>query len=501
MERKTFVTTMPNKTGAFLVAAKIIAKHDGNIVRVSYNKAVDLNTLFIDVVADTASLDLIGQELDSIGYLNRQHLEINVITVEITIPDEPAALIPVLKILDRYDVNISYMNSVQNNTDFQKFVMGLLIENPKVIELLLDEISELYPVKIIGGEDARNHYDNSIFYIRLANEVKTILNLSQEQTMEFISEANRVLQMLQNAQESPEKVFTAIREFVSFMNDHRNDHFTVKIDKMILSAAVTLYIIQPVCGSNTYLFQTEQDLVLVDCGYALYRDEMDGIFRRLIPDWDKRPKRIYITHADVDHCGLLSSLSRTTLYLNEKSADSLRRQRMGILDYREMKEYGFGYSKLSRIISNYSPPSLDHAVIFDQNTPKEHEQLLKIGEFNLADMVFDIYEGSGGHLEGEMIYLARDGGLMLTGDILVNIDSFSDEMKYFNAIAPYLMRSVNVDSRKASQTRREILHLIRETEKKTGRPCLIGGGHGAPSVYKNNQLVMETDNFLTKIMI
>ncbi|MEA4890423.1 MAG: MBL fold metallo-hydrolase [Clostridiaceae bacterium] len=488
MERKTFVTTMPNKTGAFLVAAKIIAKHDGNIVRVSYNKAVDLNTLFIDVVADQASLGMIGEELDSIGYLNRQHLEINVIMVEITIPDEPAALIPVLKILDRYDVNISYMNSIQNKTDYQKFVMGLLIENPKVIELLLDEIKELYPIKIIGGEDAGNHYDNSIFYIRLANEVKTILGLSQDQTMEFISEANRVLQMLQNAHESPEKVFAAIREFVSFMNDHRGDRFTVRIDKIILSSMVTLYAIQPVCGSNTYLFQTNQDLVLVDCGYALYRDEMDGIFRKIIPDWDQRPKRIYITHADVDHCGLLSTISHATLYLNEKSADSLKRQRMGILDYREMKEYGFGYSKLSRIISNYSPPSLDHAVIFDQDTPKEHDQLLKIGELSLADLVFDIYEGSGGHLEGEMIYLARDGSLMLTGDILVNIESFSDEMKYFNAIAPYLMRSVNVDSGKANRTRQEVQSLIQETEKRTGRPCMIGGGHGALSVFKDKRL-------------
>ena len=39
--KKTYVTKMPDKAGAFLVAGKIIAEHGGNIVRVNYNKAVD----------------------------------------------------------------------------------------------------------------------------------------------------------------------------------------------------------------------------------------------------------------------------------------------------------------------------------------------------------------------------------------------------------------------------------------------------------------------------
>ncbi|MGE4485757.1 MAG: MBL fold metallo-hydrolase, partial [Oscillospiraceae bacterium] len=83
MKRKTFVTTMPDKTGAFLVAAKIIYKYNGNIVRVSYNKAVDLKTLFIDAVAEEESLLKISDELDGIGYLEEKIPEISVITVEI----------------------------------------------------------------------------------------------------------------------------------------------------------------------------------------------------------------------------------------------------------------------------------------------------------------------------------------------------------------------------------------------------------------------------------
>lgn len=49
--RKTYVTKMPDKAGAFLLSSKIIAAAGGNIVRVNYNKAVDLHTLFIEVSA------------------------------------------------------------------------------------------------------------------------------------------------------------------------------------------------------------------------------------------------------------------------------------------------------------------------------------------------------------------------------------------------------------------------------------------------------------------
>ena len=494
MKRKTFVTTMPNKAGAFLVAANIISKYGGNIVRVSYNKAVDLNTLFIDAVADEDSLLKIGEELDKIGYLNKKISEINVIMVSIRIPDKPGALIPVLKILSSYDVNISYINSVQNKTDYQDFVMGLLIENPSEIELLLEKIKEIYPVNVIGYDDTKNNFDNSIFYIRLANEVKKNLNLSQGKTIEFISEANRVLQMLQSTNENPTKVFEAIREFVDFMNEHRGGNFKAKIDKIKISDKVMLYAVSPVCGSNTYILKSSDKLIIIDTGYALYKNEMDEIFHGLFPNWDDITKTIYITHADVDHCGLLSEIKNSVIYLNEKSADSLKRQLNGILDYRETKEFGFGYSKLSRIISDYTPPSLENAVIFDKDTPKEHEKLLKIGEIKIADVTLDILEGSGGHLGGEMVYVSRESGIIFTGDILVNIGGFSEDVKYFNSIAPYLMKSVNVDSAKATKTRNEIIGLINEIQSKNNKSCVICGGHGPISILKNNKLEIPPKN-------
>lgn len=56
MHRKSFVTIMPDKSCTFLLATRIIAGHGGNIVWVSYNKAVDLHMLFIDVQAPADKL-------------------------------------------------------------------------------------------------------------------------------------------------------------------------------------------------------------------------------------------------------------------------------------------------------------------------------------------------------------------------------------------------------------------------------------------------------------
>ena len=67
--KKTYVTKMPDKAGAFLVAGKIIASHGGNIVRVNYNKAVDLHTLFIEVAASEEEHSKIQAELTECGYL------------------------------------------------------------------------------------------------------------------------------------------------------------------------------------------------------------------------------------------------------------------------------------------------------------------------------------------------------------------------------------------------------------------------------------------------
>lgn len=55
--KKTYITTMPDHIGAFLNASECFASLGVNITRVSYNKAVDSHTLFIDAEGDRTRLE------------------------------------------------------------------------------------------------------------------------------------------------------------------------------------------------------------------------------------------------------------------------------------------------------------------------------------------------------------------------------------------------------------------------------------------------------------
>jgi glyoxylase-like metal-dependent hydrolase (beta-lactamase superfamily II) len=460
--QKSFVTSMPDKAGAFLRASEIIAEYQGNMVRASYNKAVDLHMLFIDVEASPDNLQKIEKALCCIGYINKKIGQARVMEVTIKIPDQPGCIIPVLKILDRYDINISYINSNATGGSYQNFKLGLFIENPSIIKTLLDEISEVYQIDIIDCDSSEENLDNTVFYIQLANQMQKLFDLSEEKTMQFISESNRILQELQTDGEDARKVFDYIRRFANFVSANRGDQFKVDIQKLQLSDTVTLYSIQPYCGSNTYVFDTPSGLVLIDSGYAIYANEMLKVLNHLFPDWETRSKRIYITHADVDHCGLLSKFKDAEIFVNQKSAASLLRQAQGLPDYRENTPLRFGYSKISRIISGYVPPDANKLKILDIGTPDSHDALIQIGSLNIEDLEFLIFEGSGGHLFGEMVYACKKAGVVFTGDILVNVNGFSRERSEFNSLAPYLMKSVNIDSKKATEMRKQITALIED---------------------------------------
>ena len=67
--KKTYVTSMPDHIGAFLKASKCFSALGINITRVSYNKAVDSHTLFIDTEGTAEQLKTADTELGKGGHL------------------------------------------------------------------------------------------------------------------------------------------------------------------------------------------------------------------------------------------------------------------------------------------------------------------------------------------------------------------------------------------------------------------------------------------------
>ena len=78
------------------------------------------------------------------------------------------------------------------------------------------------------------------------------------------------------------------------------------------------------------------------------------LFKTLLPDFDKIKKRIYITHADVDHCGLLPLFDE--IYASSKSKKCLELEYNGKDGYREQNPLHKPYINICKALTCYQPP-------------------------------------------------------------------------------------------------------------------------------------------------
>lgn len=470
--KKTYITTMPDKAGAFLKASTVIAANGGNIVRANYNKAVDLHTLFIDVEAEKAQLHQITEQLREIGYLaDEKKIAQQVMLIELRLLDVPGALTPALEVINRHKTNISYMNAQANGTAYQYFKMGLYIEQPTEVKSLLDELSGICDVKILEYSVTEKILDSAVFYIGFANEMRALLGLDQKQTSRFIIESNRIMQLLEEKNEAPFKTFEYIRAFARFIVDHKGENFKPIISQRKLTERVMGYIIEPPCGSNTYVLDDGEELLVIDGGFQCFRQEMMALLENLIPDFLTRKKTMALTHADIDHTGIEALFD--TVLVSATCYRNFLLEHEGRDDFREQNPLHAPYCRLSKIISGYTPPDPGKLKILGRKT--DDKTLSPIGELDFGDLHFQLFEGNGGHVRGETVYFDPEKKVMFTGDNLVNIKGFSKDQMTFNKLAPYLMTSVNVDSKEAT--------VCRKLLQKWAKGVFVCPGHGMWEQY------------------
>ena len=131
---------MPNHIGAFLKASKCFSQLGINITRVSYNKAVDSHTLFIDSEGTEEQLKKADAELNKIGYLQTGTNKTSIVLIEFCLPDVPGSVTNVLELINEFNFNISYISSQENGTDYQYFKMCLYVEDQEQISEFMTEV-------------------------------------------------------------------------------------------------------------------------------------------------------------------------------------------------------------------------------------------------------------------------------------------------------------------------------------------------------------------------
>ncbi len=470
---RTFTTKMPDKPGAFMLACKVIMNNNGNIVRVSYNRGVNL---FIEVLATREELNKIDRELSEISYVDYMPKEPTVLVISVRIVDEPGALFPVLEVIDKYDVNISYLNSLAENKGYQNFNIGMEVENPEVSKKILDEVARIYPLDIVSYNGNDPELDNTVEYIRVANNIQKLFSLPESKLTELILESKSVSDILCEKGYQPIAVFKSFIELANFIAFHKDLNFKPRITDIQLTEDTELHVIEPPCGSNTYVLRNNDELLFIDTGLGIYSDEMITELREMFPCFFSMEKTVIATHADVDHSGLLSVIENAKIYISKGTSDYVAEMGKSKVPSGDFNPYSYSYGRIGSILTDYIDPSEESIHIFGEKRPELKKPLERIDTFRFGDIEFEIYEGNGGHLKGETVLFSRNPKLLFTGDIYSNLNDLTSERADLENIAPYLMTNVDVDKKKLDEIREELGKLM----DSVGRDdMIVCGGHGA----------------------
>ena len=473
--KKTYATSMPDHIGAFLKASKCFAALGLNITRVSYDKTVDSHMLFLDVEGTEAQIRRADAELEKIGYLHNGAADSSIVLIEFCLRDVPGSVTAVLELIHAFHFNISYINSQENGTDFQHFKMGLHVEEPGRITEFLEQAEKLCKVRIIDYNSSERAYDNSIFYSAYVRGLARLLDLSEEQKQGLLVSSNLAMQTLDEQGLSPYRTFDSISKFAELLARSRGDQFVPRVTTHAVTENTQVILIEPDCGSNTAIIRSGGKLLCIDSGYACYRREMLALLENLIPGFSAMPKSLLLTHADVDHCGLMDVFDEVIVSWN--SARSLQREARGENGFREQNPLHRPYINICKILTSYACVDPEKLRMPWQDIPSLREPLTQIGFFEFGDLLFEVYEGKGGHLPGEIVLIDYRNNLAFTGDVYINLHGLTAAQAAYNQYAPILMTSVDTDPRLCSQERTAILRRLGVGNWK------IFGAHGSPKDY------------------
>ena len=473
--KKTYITTMPDHIGAFLKASECFASLGVNITRVSYNKAIDSHTLFIDADGNQEQLEKADSELKKIGYLLNDKNENSIVLLEFMLRDTPGSVTEVLKLIDRFRLNISYISSQENGSEYQAFKMGLFMENESVLKEFLREAQELCPVRVLDYNHSERVFDNTIFYQSFVSGLMQLVNLPEETRDDLLVNSNMVMQLLDENGLSPFKTFESISRFAELLSLYRGEAFLPRVSRHPVTDSTEIILIEPPCGSNTAILRSNGETLFIDSGYALYQQEMLKLFRSLVPEFDRITKRVFITHADVDHCGLLPLFDE--ILASRKTKACLELEYKGKNGYREQNPLHRPYVSICKALTFYRPPEPDKVRALWDTPDEQEEPLEQMDFFDFGEMHFEVYQGKGGHLPGETVLIDYDHHVAFTGDIYVNMHGMTREQAAYNQYAPVLMTSVDTDPSLCAAERRAVLQRLGAGNWK------IFGAHGMMKEY------------------
>jgi len=195
-----FIAHMPDEPGSLERAAGIIKKYEGNINRIQYDRRIDPCTVFYEVTAFEEDYARITGDLAAIGYLQTSLKPLSFLKFAVHLPHTSGSLCQFLKYTTDSGANIGFIDFDDAGRHPDRVTVSLNLEDPTAVDRLLDQLKSRYRIEILEYDTTGKHLDDTIFYVRFAQEIRELIGESENTfLLSFLADTNHIAQELMTA--------------------------------------------------------------------------------------------------------------------------------------------------------------------------------------------------------------------------------------------------------------------------------------------------------------
>jgi glyoxylase-like metal-dependent hydrolase (beta-lactamase superfamily II) len=488
MQRHYFVAKMPDEPGALHRAAEIVKRHGGNIDRIQYDKRIDPYTVFFEARCSDDQYLTMRSELEAIGYLQGQMNLPSFLKFQVVLPNRSGALFDFLNFTTAAKCNIDFLDFDDRGKHPERLTVSLTVEKAGAVDRLLEDLKTRYPLEILEYDTTGQHLDETVFYIRFAQDLRGLLGEAEDAfLLRLLSDVNHVAQELMNRGSDPKQAFSDVLRSGQELKGTSGEGFFADLQEVRLGGA-TLLCVQLPCGGNSYLIRKGAGITMIDTGFGIYYRDLDRLMETEGWGGVGMVRKALITHGDADHSGS-AGLLNAEVWMHPQTVEVIHQSNRAYGSETEGSVLAEIYTKFINLFSGFSVAERPH--VFPVKELGRRGDFKIIAQTEVAGMECEVLEGFGGHTQGQVFFLLPKEMVLFTGDSLINFDSLSEDRRDFSTLAKNLMTTVNVDSGKARKERDGLMRLIAALESASGsdRKCLVCGGHGAISLLQDGKLV------------
>ncbi len=118
------------------------------------------------------------------------------------------------------------------------------------------------------------------------------------------------------------------------------------------------------------------------------------------------------------------------------------------------------YINICKILTSYKSITPEKIKTSWNDIEKLNEPLTQIGFFDFEELHFEVYEGKGGHLPGEVVLIDYTNHIAITGDVYINTHGLTPQQAEYNQYVPIHMTSVDTDPQLCAEERKAIISRL-----------------------------------------